>query len=122
MPMQEERTRSVMECCRLAETTIRKVQRLMLEPRPGVLDRCQIELQQVIHALDALVSEASRPKNPAVQSSFGRIQDAARALRLQIEYASNFCLGWIQLRLGTGYTERGLPVLEPGEARSSFEG
>ena len=117
----EERTQSVLEFCQRAETTIREVQQLLLDPRPGMLERCQAELQQVIVGLQTLVSEGSSAPNPEVSSSLRQIQQATRPLRLQIEHASNLCLGWIQLRLGTGYTEQGLPVLMAGEARSSFE-
>jgi hypothetical protein len=32
-------------------------------------------------------------------------------LNAQIDYASNLCLGWAQLRLSTGYTSEGRPLL-----------
>ena len=31
-------------------------------------------------------------------------------------------MGLLQVRLGTGYSEHGLPVLMPTEARGTFEG
>jgi hypothetical protein len=43
-------------------------------------------------------------------------------LKLQFEHGSNYCMGLLQTRIGTGYSAQGLPVLLPSEARSSFEG
>ena|SRR5437879_2110259 len=119
--MQEETNPSVLEFCRLSETKLGEVQRLLLDPRPEALNRCRTELREVMVMLEGLVSGGSLQQNPAVSSSLRQIRHAAQALRLQMEHASNLCLGWIQLRFGTGYSERGLPVLATAEARRSFE-
>ena len=49
-------------------------------------------------------------------------QDHHRTLKIQFEHGSNYCMGLLQARLGTGYSEHGLPVLMPTEARGTFEG
>jgi hypothetical protein len=43
-------------------------------------------------------------------------------MQRRLDHGSNYCMGLLQTRLGTGYSQQGLPVLIPGEARSSFEG
>jgi len=43
-------------------------------------------------------------------------------LQAKFEHGSNYCMGLLQVRLGTGYSEQGRPVLLPTEARGTFEG
>ena len=100
---------------------IREVRQHLLHPSPEVLDRCAAELSEVIVALETLVAAGSGNLSPAASRSFHQIRTAARGLRLQIEHASNVCLGWMQMRLATGYSRRGLPVFVEGGAASSFE-
>jgi hypothetical protein len=124
--MQQEGTHttagaSIEAACLHAEAKIREVSRLLLDIRPEAVERCQSELQQVIALLKGLVSERAFQANPRVSSTLVGIGRSARVLKLQIEYASNLYSGWIQLRLGAGYTQQGLPVLVRGESRSSFE-
>ncbi len=109
------------ESCKAAEETIQTAQQLMLDPRPEAMDRCLTELSRVAAILEGLAVGTSRDWNAELRASFLRIQIANRRLRLQIEHASNFWRGWIQLRLGTGYTRQGLPELAQGETRSSIE-
>lgn len=105
-----------------AEAKIGGVQDLLLNPRPETLDRAIGDLAEVVAVLNNLVSSGVEKWNPATVNSFHQIRRAARALSPQIEHASTFCMGWIQMRLGTGYTQQGFPVFVEGEARSSFEG
>jgi hypothetical protein len=112
---------SIDDACLYADAKLREVQRLLLDMRPEAVERCQSELQQVIAVLQKLVSEGSREPNPRVSSTLVRIRRSARALKLQIEYASNLYWGWIQLRLGAGYTQQGRPLLVMREPGSSFE-
>jgi hypothetical protein len=112
---------SVDDACLHAEAKLREVSRLLLDIRPEAVERCQSELQQVIAALERLVSAGLFQANPRASATLVRIRRSARALRLQIEYASNLYFGWIQQRLGTGYTRQGLPVLAAREPGSSFE-
>jgi hypothetical protein len=47
-----------------------------------------------------------------------RIQASARALGQRIEHGSKLVRGWMQLRLGEGYTRGGLPTfMEPPNER-----
>jgi hypothetical protein len=105
-----------------AEGKLREVRQMLLDARPESVDRCQSELQQVVAVLERLVSDGALQTNPSVSSALLRIRRSAHALGLQIEYASNLCFGWIQLRLSTGYTAQGLPVLRASEPGSTFEG
>jgi len=118
---QEELSRTLVEVCYDIETRIREAQRLLLDPRPETLDRCESELKNVIQILEALVSKPCQEGNPAASIALHQIRNAARRLRLQIEHASNLHLGWMQLRSGSGYTNQGLPVFATVEEQSSFE-
>jgi hypothetical protein len=113
---------SVDDACLYAETKLREARQLLLDARPESVDRCQSELQQVVTVLERLVSEGALQSSPGASSALRRIRRSAHALKLQIDYASNLCFGWIQLRLGAGYTAQGLPVLIANEPASSFEG
>ena len=126
MSLEEDQAASALAACRAAEAKIGDVQKLLLNPRPETLDRAMADLAEVAAILNTLVNSArqgdSRKWTPAALASFHQIRLAARALRPQIEHASKFCLGWIQIRSGTGYTRLGSPVFVESEARSSFEG
>ncbi len=118
--MQQEGT-SIDDACLYAEAKLREVRQLLLDMRPEAVDRCQSELQQVIAVLEKLVSEGAFQPNPRASSALVRIRQSARMLKLQIEYASNLYLGWMQLRMGAGYTQQGRPLLVAREPGSSFE-
>jgi hypothetical protein len=111
-----------LEACLHAEGRIREAGQCLLDARPGSIDRCQSELQQVAAVLEGIVAQGTFQANPPLSSALLRIRRSAHALKLQIQYASNLYFGWIQLRLGAGYTERGLPVLATNEPGCSFEG
>lgn len=113
---------SPQESCQAAEERIQAAQQLMLDqPRPETLDRCLTELSRVTAILEGMATGNARDWNGEVRASFLRIKLASQQLRLQIEHASNFWRGWIQLRMGTGYTRQGLPELARNETRSSIE-
>jgi len=109
------------DACRYTDTKLREVRRLLLDTRPEAVERCQSELEQIVAVLEKLVAEGDHPSDTAATAALTGIQGSARDLRLQIEYASNLCFGWIQLRLGAGYSRDGLPVLVTGEPGSSLE-
>ena len=113
---------SINDACLHAAAKLGEARQLLLDPRPASVDRCQSELQEVVAMLEALISKGALPSNPGVSSALLGIRRSAQALKLQIEVASNLCFGWIQLRLGAGYTAQGLPILIPRESGSSFEG
>jgi hypothetical protein len=113
---------SIDDACLLAEAKLLEVRKMLLDPRPEAVDRCQSELHEVVTVLEQLISGGALPSDPGVSTALLGIRRLAQALKLQIGYASNLCFGWIQLRLGTGYTAQGLPVLIAGEPGSSYEG
>ncbi|HEY1757509.1 MAG TPA: hypothetical protein VGG72_19205 [Bryobacteraceae bacterium] len=113
--------REIEEACLEAEARLREAARCLLDVRPEAVERCQDELQQVIAALEPFVSKGALQANPRVASALLRIRWSAQALRLQIKFASNLYSGWVQLRLGTGYTRQGLPVFVTGAPGRSFE-
>jgi hypothetical protein len=120
--MQQEATPTLLDACLRAETRIQEIRQILLEPRPDAVERCQSELQQVVAVLEGLISKAPFSFDPPASLALRRLRRSAHALKLQIEVASNLCFGWIQLRLGAGYTAQGLPVLIASEPGSSFEG
>ena len=119
--MEQQETGSALEVCRRAESSLHEIHQWLLDVSPDTVNRCKAEIQDVTLALETLVARAAPKPDPAALSALLRVRQASRRLRLQLEYASNFCFGWTQLRLGAGYTEKGLPVLMPSEARSSVE-
>jgi hypothetical protein len=119
--MQQEETLTVLDACVRVEARIHEVRQKLLDARPESLDRCESELSQIVAMLEGLVAGGELARNPPVSSALMRIRRSAHALSLQVEYASNLCLGWIQLRLGAGYSADGLPVLVTGDPGSSFE-
>ncbi len=62
------------------------------------------------------------PGDSALRQALQEIRRTAGTLQAQFEHGSNYCMGLLQVRLGTGYSEHGLPVLMPTEARGTFEG
>jgi|SRR5271170_55822 len=119
--MQQQATPTILEACLGAEVKLREARQFLLDSRPEAVERCQSELQQVVAVLEKLVAAEPLQSNPPASSALLRVRRLAHLLRLQIEFASNLCSGWIQLRLGAGYTEQGLPVLVRRESGSSFE-
>lgn len=72
--------------------------------------------------LESMTDERAPRRNPALRNVIQEIQRTAAGLQAQFEHGSNFCMGLLQLRLGAGYSEHGLPVLMATEARGTFEG
>lgn len=112
---------SPQESCQAIEQKIQAAQELIINPSPETMERCLAELSRVASILEGLATGNSRDWSPEVHASFHRVRAAARRLGLQIEHASNLWRGWIQLRMGTGYTRQGLPELTQGTSRSSVE-
>ena len=122
LPQQE----SVLETCQRAENILREVQGGELVPGTDMLAQWETELGQVAALLESAnesITEEFKPRNnPAVQQVLLGIRQRAGMLKIQFEHGSNYCMGLLQVRLGTGYSEHGLPVLMPTEARGTFEG
>jgi hypothetical protein len=117
---------SALEVCQRAEDMLREVQSRELLPGTEMLAQWETELGQVAALLEAtqgsMTDEFKPRNNPAVRQAILRIRQRAGLLTLQFEHGSNYCMGLLQVRLGTGYCAQGLPVLMPTESRSSFEG
>jgi len=122
LPQQE----SVLETCQRAENILREVQGGELVPGTDMLAQWETELGQVAALLESAhesITEEFKPRNnPAARQVLLGIRQRAGMLKIQFEHGSNYCMGLLQVRLGTGYSERGLPVLMPTEARGTFEG
>ena len=117
---------SALEICQHAENMLREIQSGELVPGTEMLAQWETELGQVAALLEATqdsMTEEFKPRNhPALRQILLGIRYRAGMLKLQFEHGSNYCMGLLQLRMGTGYSAEGLPVLIPTEARSSFEG
>ena len=121
--VEQTATLPALDVCLQAEAKIHEARQRLLDARPGDIEGCRNELNQAAAVLERLVSEGAFPASFPAWAALLRIRRSAHALKLQIEYASKLYCGWIQLRLGTGYTRQGLPVLATGEpGRCSFEG
>src|SRR5580698_9714671 len=117
---------SALEVCQRAESMLRDVQGGELVPGTEMLAQWESDLGQVAALLEAAhdsMPEHFKPhNNPALRQVLLEIRQRAGMLKLQFEHGSNYCMGLLQVRTGTGYSAQGLPVLLPIEARSSFEG
>ena len=117
---------SALEICQRAENMLREIQSGELVPGTEMLAQWETELGHVAALLEAthtsMTGESKPSHNPALRQVVLGIRYRAGTLKLQFEHGSNFCMGLLQLRMGTGYSAEGLPVLIPTEARSSFEG
>jgi hypothetical protein len=120
MGLAEKETPSVLECCRAAEARLLRAQQLL--PDPAKVDDCIGELNEAAATLEALASASPSAWDPQARLTLGQIQKTATLVRAQIEHASNFWRGWLQLWPGNGYTDQGLPAMVSHEARSCFEG
>jgi hypothetical protein len=117
---------SALEVCQRAESMLRDVQGGELVPGTEMLAQWESDLGQVAALLEAAhdsMPEHFKPhNNPALRQVLLEIRQRAGMLKLQFEHGSNYCMGLLQVRTGTGYSAQGLPVLLPVEARNSFEG
>ena len=121
-PQQE----SALEACQQVNTILREAQQGVLVPGTDMLAQWETELGRAAALLEELqqsMMEHGVPRrNPALRKAIQEIQRTADRLQVQFEHGSNFCMGFLQFRLGTGYSEQGLPVLMPTKARGTFEG
>jgi hypothetical protein len=117
---------SALEVCQRAENMLREIQSGELVPGTEMLAQWETDLGEVAALLEAthgsMTDEFKPRNNPAVRQAILRIRQRTGLLKLQFEHGSNYCMGLLQIRMGSGYSAQGLPVLTPTEARSSFEG
>ncbi len=100
-----------------ARAKISDARELLLKPNPGSLDGCRTSLGEVAQILQELVIAGPIGLTPDVIHSIRQIQVAARDLESQIQHGSRFCTGWLQMRLGMGYSDSGAPVMAETQGR-----
>ena len=114
MPPQQE---SALEICQRAENMLREIQSGELVPGTEMLAQWETELGQVAALLGAThdsMTEESKPRhNPALRQVLLAIRYRAGMLKLQFEHGSNYCMGLLQVRMGTGYSQQGLAGADP---------
>jgi len=126
MPLAPE---AVLAECQRLESVLRDVRQRALVPQPHVLTDCEHELAGIASSLEELrrsIGQGGAAQNlrgnATIRQALGRIQQMARDLGTGFLHGSNYCAGLLQIRLGTGYSEQGLPVLAPNQSRTSVEG
>jgi len=96
---------------RVAQNKLGEVRELMLRPSPVALESCQSLLGEVAGILEELIAANATERTPEFYKSLREIEQVAEELQGQIQHGTRFCLGWLQTRLGVGYTDRGMPVM-----------
>lgn len=116
-----------LETCQHVQTILREVEQTVLVPGTDVLAQWETELGQAAALLEGIRESikngvaVGKSGDSAIRSALQEIRRMGGTLQAKFEHGSNYCMGLLQLRLGTGYSERGLPVLMPTEARGTFE-
>jgi len=122
LPQQE----SALETCQHVHTILREVQEGVLVPGTDVLAEWEAELGQEAALLERMQESMKEsglaPGDSVIRPALQEIRRTAARLHARFEHGSNHCMGLLQARFGTGYSEHGLPVLMPTEARGAFEG
>lgn len=121
MSLPRETRETILESCRFIAARMGEAQARLLQPGLEALDHCTTELSEAIVALERLAAAGPEYWSPEAGPWLREIKSAAGRLRPQIEHASRVCLGWIQMRLATGYTRQGSPVWTGGQTNTSFE-
>lgn len=109
------------ERCQAAEHALAKAGDLLLQPTPSAMEDCLQALTQVLEILESLAGVTAFSCDPAIPLAAHRLQAGARLLAIRLEHASNLLRGWMQLRLGEGYTRRGAPRFAEVDAMRHLE-
>ena len=122
LPQQE----SALETCQQVHTILCQVQQNVVVPGADMLAQWEIDLGQAAALLEGIQESMKKGSIPsgdgALRSTLQEIRRTGAMLKIRFEHGSNYCMGLLQGRLGTGYSAHGLPVLMPTEARGTFEG
>jgi hypothetical protein len=128
LPLQE----SALETCQHVQKILLDVEQAVLIPGTDMLAQWETELGQAATLLEGLRESMKNgvasgkngvaPGESAIRPALEQIRRMGGALQAKFEHGSHYCMGLLQARLGTGYSEQGLPVLMPTEARGTFEG
>jgi len=106
------------ERCQAGEAKLEQVSNALLDLRPEMLDSCEAHLQEVIGLLQ---DEGGLRREPVDRTDLLSLRQRVRLLALEVQQATNLCLGWAQLGTSQGYTDQGIPALPASEPRSSYE-
>jgi len=116
---------TIQERCKTAEAKLEEISTALLDYRPETLDRCEAELHEVVGLLACESASASmvssEPPVSADRDALLRLRKRTSLLGLQVQQAANLCQGWAQLRLSSGYTNQGTPVLPLSAPQVSYE-
>lgn len=121
LPQQE----SALETCQQVHNILREVEQAVLIPGTDMMAQWETELCQAAALLEGMhksMRNGALPSDAAIRPALQQIRRIGGTLHAQFEHGSNYCMGLLQGRLGTGYSEQGRPVLMPTEARGTFEG
>jgi len=121
LPSQE----STLETCQHVQAILREVEQTVLIPGTDMLAHWETELGQAAAMLEGIhksMKDAGATADCGIRPSLEQIRRMGGTLQAKFEHGSNYCMGLLQVRLGTGYSEQGRPVLMPTEARGTFEG
>ena len=120
LPPQE----SALETCQHIQTILREVEQAVLIPGTDMLAQWETELGQAAALLEGIHASMTGAAtcDSAVRPALEQIRRMGGSLQAKFEHGSNYCMGLLQVRLGTGYSEQGLPVLMPTEARTTVQG
>jgi hypothetical protein len=120
------RQESALETCQHVHTILSEVQQGVLVPGTDMLAQWETELGKAAALLEEIQESMKKggvpPGDSVIRPVLQEIRRTAAKLQARFEHGSNYCMGLLQARFGTGYSEHGLPVLMPTEARGAFEG
>jgi len=101
-----------------AHAKLREASDLLMRPNPTTLNDCCLLLNEVTGILEELMASGTSELSPEFSESLLPIRQAAQELQAQIQHGSRFCLGWLQIRMGVGYTRGGAPIMQESMAES----
>src|SRR5579863_4369513 len=112
---------SAPEFIELALEKLSEARTLLAHPTADSLESCRAQMADVARMLEETIANGAGKSTPETFTGLREIRQSARELQAQIEHGSRFCRGWLQTRLGVGYTNQGVPVMSES-GRGSVEG
>jgi len=113
---------SALETCQHVQTILREVEQAVLVPGTDMLAQWETELGHAAALLEGIHQSMKSGGDSSIRPVLQEIRRIGGTLQAKFEHGSNYCMGLLQARMGTGYSEHGLPVLMHTEARGTFEG
>jgi hypothetical protein len=118
---------SALETCQHVQTILREVEQAVLVPGTDMLAQWETEIGQAAALLEGIHESiengvaAGKSGDYSIRPALQEIRRIGGTLQAKFEHGSHYCMGLLQAHMGTGYSERGLPVLMHTEARGTFE-